>query len=680
MKPIIGRIMLATLLSAAWTAIVHAQGTAFTYQGQLNDDGSPANGSYDLQFTLWNAASGPSQIGGAVTVNDLAISNGLFTATLDFGAGAFAGSARWLEIAVRPGASSGAYTNLLPRTQILPSAHAIYAGTAGSVPNGAIGSAEIANNSVASTDIANGTVTLSDFNLTSVDGRYVLKAGDTMSGPLKTPALTVPSPGVITANNLYSANGILGIRSDSDIEFVIDRNNNPSLGAAFELFNGAGGHALVVGETGNGRFFGDLTVDNNLEVYGLQRLYQGDGQVGIYLNGNSGGAGVAYLYQADGQTGIYLDGDSGGGGLQYLYAADGSIGISLDGESGGGGYLTVRNTNGLTRVSADGQSLNGGGEVSVYDASGTETVEIVGQKSSTLGAQISLKQDSGIVGILMEAEYGASGEGGAISLNNSSGNVGLRLEGDQNNAGYATFYNADGGTRIVLNGDSGGAGYGTFYTADGSIGIVLDGDSGGAGYVSIRNTNSGSRVVLDGQYSYGGGQVNVYSSSGSARVQLWGEDSNGDGKVVCDVLQINGGSDLSEQFDVSAMDQTIHPGAVVCIDPDHPGKLKVSHQAYDRTVAGVVSGAGGVKTGMLMGQNGTLADGQHPIALTGRVYCLVDADQGAILPGDLITTSSTPGYGMRVADHARAQGAILGKAMSSLASGRGLVLVLVSLQ
>lgn len=106
----------------------------------------------------------------------------------------------------------------------------------------------------------------------------------------------------------------------------------------------------------------------------------------------------------------------------------------------------------------------------------------------------------------------------------------------------------------------------------------------------------------------------------------------------------------------------------------------VSERAYDRAVAGVVSGAGGVKPGLVMGQRNSKADGKHPVAMTGRVYCLVDASTGAIEPGDLITTSTTPGHGMRVTDHARAQGAIIGKAMTGLASGRGLVLVLISLQ
>ena len=69
------------------------------------------------------------------------------------------------------------------------------------------------------------------------------------------------------------------------------------------------------------------------------------------------------------------------------------------------------------------------------------------------------------------------------------------------------------------------------------------------------------------------------------------------------------------------------------------------------------------------------------MALTGRVYCWVDADAaGAVEPGDLITTSGTTGHGMKVGDHTRASGAIIGKAMTSLAKGKGLVLVLVSLQ
>ena len=136
---------------------------------------------------------------------------------------------------------------------------------------------------------------------------------------------------------------------------------------------------------------------------------------------------------------------------------------------------------------------------------------------------------------------------------------------------------------------------------------------------------------------------------------------------------------MAEHFDVAGAETPL-PGTVVTIDPDQPGKLRVADRAYDPTVAGVVSGAGDVQPGMLMGQVGTLASGQYPVALTGRVYVRVDAGFGAIRPGDLLTTSPTTGHAMKAADSGKAQGAILGKAMTALESGKGLVLVLVSLQ
>lgn len=153
-----------------------------------------------------------------------------------------------------------------------------------------------------------------------------------------------------------------------------------------------------------------------------------------------------------------------------------------------------------------------------------------------------------------------------------------------------------------------------------------------------------------------------------------------------DTLQIRGGSDFSESFDISdarnsmAATMQVEPGMVVSIDPDNPGKLVISNRAYDRRVAGIISGAGGVRPGLMMSQEGSMADGKHPVALTGRVYCWGDASHGAIEPGDLLTPSDIPGYAMKVTDHIKAQGAVIGKAMTGLKHGKGLVLVLVTLQ
>lgn len=301
------------------------------------------------------------------------------------------------------------------------------------------------------------------------------------------------------------------------------------------------------------------------------------------------------------------------------------------------------------------------GHLLMNEADGTTTVDITAEDSGG-GARLGLRQNSGAETIVLDADH------------------------------YSDYVHW--GARVELNQNNG------------TTGLVLRAKSSGGGLVQV-NDSAGDRRVQVGAWDSTGGYLNMKGDNETEDVRLYGEDPLGvheggalylrDGtiaglelhanysgtgfsRVVTDVIEITGGADLSEQFYVTEQAEQVKPGMVVVIDADHPGKLTLSDIACDRKVAGVVSGAGGVQPGMLMGQRGTTADGTHPIALTGRVWAWCEASSGAIQPGDLLTTSNVPGHAMKVTDYARAQGAVIGKAMTPLKEGKGLVLVLVNLQ
>jgi hypothetical protein len=181
-----------------------------------------------------------------------------------------------------------------------------------------------------------------------------------------------------------------------------------------------------------------------------------------------------------------------------------------------------------------------------------------------------------------------------------------------------------------------------------------------------------------------GSQITLYNGSGTATVEIdadYGAGAGNPGRITVDELELNG-ADLAENFDIrtTASRPEPNPGFVVSIDPDHPGELMVSNEEYDKKVVGIISGAGGIRPGIYMSQKGTLANGAHPVAIAGRVYVMADAANGPIVPGDLLTTSSIAGHAMKATDHERSRGAVLGKAMTGLESGSGLVLLFVSQQ
>ena len=208
-----------------------ALGTSFTYQGRLTDAGSPANGTYDLRFILWDAEPGGAQVGTTQTKDDVVVTNGLFSVDLDFGASAWNGDARWVEIAVRAGASTGTYTVLSPRQPVSPTPYALFAKAAAGfvLPFVASGSSASAGTSGLVTVTQTGT-------------------GIAISG---TRSSTDPSefPGVLGVN----AGGGAGVQGESTFA------------------SGVGVQGFAIGASGTGAFFSGptaLELDGPIKVSG----------------------------------------------------------------------------------------------------------------------------------------------------------------------------------------------------------------------------------------------------------------------------------------------------------------------------------------------------------------------------------------------------------------------------
>lgn len=144
-----------------------AVGSAFTYQGELRSSGQPANGAFDFRFQLYPEVEGGTPIGPTVTASGILVSEGLFSALLDFGPGQFAGDAQWLEVAVRP-AGGGAFETLSPRTAITAAPYAL--GAIAALGDSVTGTS-IVDRSVQSQDLAFGSVGVAEVDTSQVQAR-----------------------------------------------------------------------------------------------------------------------------------------------------------------------------------------------------------------------------------------------------------------------------------------------------------------------------------------------------------------------------------------------------------------------------------------------------------------------------------------------------------------------------
>jgi hypothetical protein len=229
----------------------------------------------------------------------------------------------------------------------------------------------------------------------------------------------------------------------------------------------------------------------------------------------------------------------------------------------------------------------------------------------------------------------------------------VRGESSHPDHGTLVGYNLGGG--IAVYGQTGAA-----HTFDKPA--IFGRSTGDGGIGVIGEANLGNAWGVYGVSAAGAGVV--------------GQSTTGYAGYFYGKVGIQGGADLAELFELS---EESDPGTLMVIDEANPGQLKASDQAYDTKVAGIVSGAGGVSPGLTLHQDGVLQGDTH-VAIAGRVYVKAEANSVPIKPGDLLTTSSLKGHAMKATDRERAQGAIVGKAMTGLDSGAGLVLVLVNLQ
>jgi len=240
------------------------------------------------------------------------------------------------------------------------------------------------------------------------------------------------------------------------------------------------------------------------------------------------------------------------------------------------------------------------------------------------------------------------------------------------------------GTGVVGQSDSGTGVSGQSKQGEGVVG---SGWVNGIHGVSVSQTNADNGVLGE---SKGGGKgvsgisnggIGVYGKGGGLAAQFDGTvsvngdiNANANVNVTGDVILT--GSDCAEVFEASS---TLEPGTVVVINDD--GSLSPCSAAYDSRVAGVISGAGSYRPALILGGRGQERVGPTAsLALSGRVYCKVDAQLGSICVGSLLTTSPTPGHAMKATDKDRVFGTVIGKALTGLDSGRGLVPILVALQ
>lgn len=309
----------------------------------------------------------------------------------------------------------------------------------------------------------------------------------------------------------------------------------------------------------------------------------------------------------------------------------------------------------MAMLSGDTNAL---GEVGVMGVFGgdPQIEDVRGYAAGVLGAAIG---HPGVWGL----SSGGPGVLGQVQGNQSPGVYGKSDPDDANFvSGIGVF--GTGATGVQGQGDTGV--FGQSWTGNGVLGVSHHPVNAA---ISAVNDAGGLGLWAESK----GAQGNAAHFQGKVEVQ--GTVSvNGDLVVTGDVLLAN--RDLAERFELEPSAECI-PGMVMIIGAD--GAVTPCARAYDKRVVGVISGAGTLRAAVTLGAD-DVGVRSAPIALVGTTYCWVDATDAAVEVGDLLTCSDTPGHAMKVTDHSRSPGSVIGKALAGWDNGRGLIPIVVALQ
>ena len=405
--------------------------------------------------------------------------------------------------------------------------------------------------------------------------------------------------------------------------------------------------------------------------------------------------GTVELQDGAGNTTILLESDSGGlgqGGNIHVRDAAGVARIMLDSEGSivsrdasavsiltisGDGQIFIRRTLGTNYYSvfeflSPQAKLSIGGELTpgtlnLRNGDGDDAVVLDANGDMTFRQNIggTLRDVMTFNGATAALNVGCEDNEGDVIVKDGAGRDAIHLDGNlaaihvgtEGNEGDVIVYDGAGNQAIRLDGNTAAVFVGT----EGNEGDVIVYDGEGRQVIHL----GGDKAVIDVGAEGNEGDVRVYDADGDLRIHLDGASG-----------QVNTlGADCAEDFTVADA-AAISPGTVLVIDDT--GGLRASRTAYDRRVAGVVSGAGSFGPGIVLDRQSDSTD-RKPVALIGKVYCKVDAECGAVAVGDLLTTADTPGHAMKVTDPQRAFGAVIGKALAPLATGQGLIPILVGL-